>query len=401
MNYIVIPAYQPDNKLIKLIEKIHEKSDFHILVIDDGSSSKCQKIFDKAEQYTTVLRHQVNLGKGQALKTAFSYIQEQNIYGTVVTADADGQHKIWDIFRTANKASENPNKLILGVRAFTGKVPLRSRFGNSLTKALFKLQTGVGVTDTQTGLRAFTTNLIPFMLKIEGQRYEYEMNMLLEASKEYEILEVPIETVYINDNEGSHFRPIRDGLMIYKNIFKFSLSSFSSFLVDYLVYAIAILFLPTVPTGLRIFLANGLARVTSSVFNYSTNKKRFKKTVISYTLVTIFFFAFSRIYEAFSFGETSVHMHYLFAVPLVGGIILAILLKAFPYLSRISLNLWNSAVAIVTTGTLFRGIVNLSGRSTTLDAPYWYVGISFAIIAILSTFINPLLTNKRTKVIEG
>ena len=99
-------------------------------------------------------------------------------------------------------------------------------------------------------------------------------------------------------------------------------------------------------------------------------KKRFKKTVISYTLITIFFFAFSRIYEAFSFGETSVHMHYLFAVPLVGGIILAILLKAPPYFYRISLNLWNSAIAIITTGTLFRGIVNLSGRSTTLDAPY-------------------------------
>ena len=273
MNYIVIPAYQPDNKLIKLIEKIHEKSDFKILIIDDGSSPACQKIFDKASQYATILRHEVNQGKGQALKTAFSYIQEQNIYGTVVTADADGQHKIWDIFRTANKASENPNKLILGVRAFTGKVPLRSRFGNSLTKALFKLQTGVGVTDTQTGLRAFTTNLIPFMLKIEGKRYEYEMNMLLEATKEYEIVEVPIETVYINDNEASHFRPIRDGLMIYKNIFKFALSSLSSFVVDYLFYAVLVLLLAAVPTGLRIFLANGIARVTSSIFNYSTNKK--------------------------------------------------------------------------------------------------------------------------------
>jgi len=273
MNYVVIPAYQPDNKLIKLVEKIHDKSDFKILIIDDGSSPACQKIFDKASQYATILRHEVNQGKGHALKTAFQFIKEQNSYGTVVTADADGQHKIWDIFRTANKASENPNKLILGVRAFTGKVPLRSRFGNSLTKALFKLQTGVGVIDTQTGLRAFTTNLIPFMLKIEGKRYEYEMNMLLEATKEYEIVEVPIETVYINDNEASHFRPIRDGLMIYKNIFKFALSSLSSFVVDYIVYALAILFLPTVPTGLRIFLANGLARVTSSIFNYSTNKK--------------------------------------------------------------------------------------------------------------------------------
>ena len=114
MNYIVIPAYQPDKQLIKLIEKIHEKSDFHILVIDDGSSSECQKIFDKAEQYATVLRHEVNQGKGQALKTAFTYIQEQNIYGTVVTADADGQHQGMDIFRTLIKSSENPNKLILG-----------------------------------------------------------------------------------------------------------------------------------------------------------------------------------------------------------------------------------------------------------------------------------------------
>ena len=129
-------------------------------------------------------------------------------------------------------------------------------------------------------------------------------------------------------------------------------------------------------------------------------KKRFKKTVISYTLITIFFFAFSRIYEAFSFGETSVHMHYLFAVPLVGGIILAILLKVLPYFSRISLNLWNSAIAIITTGTLFRGIVNLSGRSTTLDAPYWYVGIAFAVLALLSIFINPIRLKKNVRTAE-
>ena len=139
--------------------------------------------------------------------------------------------------------------------------------------------------------------------------------------------------------------------------------------------------------------------MSTSVIN--PNKKRFKKTVISYTLITIFFFAFSRIYEAFSFGETSVHMHYLFVVPLIGGFLLAILLKALPQFSRISFNLWNSAVAIITAGTLFRGIVNLSGRSTTLDTPYWYVGISFAILAILSIFIHPLLTNKSSRVIES
>ena len=135
--------------------------------------------------------------------------------------------------------------------------------------------------------------------------------------------------------------------------------------------------------------------MSTSVTNLG--KKLFKKTVISYTLITIFFFAFSRIYEAFSFGETSIHMHYLFAVPLIAGILLAIFLKVLPHFSRISLNLWNSAVAVITAGTLFRGIVNLSGRSTTLDTPYWHVGIGFAILAIVTIFINPNLWNNSPK----
>ncbi|WP_311517013.1 hypothetical protein [uncultured Streptococcus sp.] len=116
--------------------------------------------------------------------------------------------------------------------------------------------------------------------------------------------------------------------------------------------------------------------------------KCLKKTLVSYSLLTIFFLAFSRIYESFSFGETSLHMHYLFVVPLVGGIMLAFLLKIIPNLGRISLNLWNSAVAVLTAGMLFRGIVNLSGRSTTLDQPYWYVGLAFAILAIVSLFLQ-------------
>ncbi|EHI76595.1 hypothetical protein HMPREF9184_01240 [Streptococcus sp. oral taxon 058 str. F0407] len=116
--------------------------------------------------------------------------------------------------------------------------------------------------------------------------------------------------------------------------------------------------------------------------------KRLKKTLVGYSLLTIFFLAFSRIYESFSFGETSLYMHYLFVVPLVGGIILAILLIIIPNLARLSLNLWNSAVAVLTAGMLFRGIVNLSGRSTTLDQPYWYVGLAFALLAIVSLFLQ-------------
>lgn len=115
-----------------------------------------------------------------------------------------------------------------------------------------------------------------------------------------------------------------------------------------------------------------------------TNNKRFKKTAVVYTLITVFFFIFSRIYEHFSFGETSVYMHWLFGVPLIGGVVLLIFQKLIPNLSRLSLNLWNSAVATIAAGVLFRGIVNLSGRSTTLDLPYWYVGIGLAGLALLS-----------------
>ncbi|WP_049476840.1 hypothetical protein [Streptococcus constellatus] len=124
--------------------------------------------------------------------------------------------------------------------------------------------------------------------------------------------------------------------------------------------------------------------MTLSTLVTKTNNKRFKKTAVVYTLITVFFFIFSRIYEYFSFGETSVYMHWLFGVPLIGGIVLLIFQKLIPNLSRLSLNLWNSAVATIAAGVLFRGIVNLSGRSTTLDLPYWYVGIGLAGLALLS-----------------
>lgn len=124
--------------------------------------------------------------------------------------------------------------------------------------------------------------------------------------------------------------------------------------------------------------------MTLSTLVTKASKKRFKKTAVVYALITVFFFIFSRIYEHFSFGETSVYMHYLFGVPLIGGMVLLIFQKMIPNLSRLSLNLWNSAVATIATGVLFRGIVNLSGRSTTMDLPYWYVGVGLAGFALLS-----------------
>ena len=138
--------------------------------------------------------------------------------------------------------------------------------------------------------------------------------------------------------------------------------------------------------------------MSTSVTNPS--KKRFKKTALVYTLLSIFFFAFSRIYEHFSFGETSSHMHYLYAVPLVGGILLLVLLKIIPNLSRLSLNLWNSAVATLTAGVLFRGIVNLSGRSTTLDQPYIYTSIAFLVLAVLSILFTRSVWTEENNLID-
>ena len=138
--------------------------------------------------------------------------------------------------------------------------------------------------------------------------------------------------------------------------------------------------------------------MSTSVTNPS--KKRFKKTALVYTLLSIFSFAFSRIYESFSFGETSTYMHYLYAVPLVGGILLLILFKIIPNLSRLSLNLWNSAVATLTAGVLFRGIVNLSGRSTTLDQPYIYTSIAFLVLAVLSILFTRSVWTEENNLID-
>lgn len=273
MYYVVIPAYQPDEKLIQLLEVMKNRLSCQTIVVDDGSTGQSKDIIEEAKPYATVLHHEVNQGKGQALQTAFQYIQSLQENAVIVTADADGQHAVNDIDRVARAAMNLPNRLILGVRQFTKDIPLRSRFGNILTRTLFRLQTGVAVSDTQTGLRGFHSNLLPFMLSVEGNRYEYEMNMLTQASQRYQLTEIPIQTIYIDDNASSHFRPIRDGLMIYKNLFKFALASFSGFIVDYLVYALALLAMASMPTGLRLIIANTVARITSSVCNFSLNKK--------------------------------------------------------------------------------------------------------------------------------
>jgi glycosyltransferase involved in cell wall biosynthesis len=211
---IVIPAYEPDESLVVLLERL--LSGFkRIIVVDDGSKTADTTFARVAEMRgVTLLRHDVNRGKGAALKTAFAKVLADfpDAPG-VVTVDADGQHLPEDVVKVAEATKSNPGRYTLGVRAFSGNVPLRSRFGNAWSRYFFFLLTGVMVYDTQTGLRGMPRDLLPELVAMPGDRYEYEMRMLVAAArKKLKPVQVQIQTVYLNENKTSHFNPIRDSI---------------------------------------------------------------------------------------------------------------------------------------------------------------------------------------------
>ncbi len=214
---VVIPAYEPDEKMLALLRELGEHFR-RVVVVDDGST-KAGNIFNEAKRYVErVLVHPTNRGKGAAIKTALNYLGEVD----VITADADGQHTVKDILRIAEGLKTHRNGLVLGVRAFAGKVPLRSRFGNWWTKQFFSLLTGLKIKDTQTGLRGIPSSLVSRLSALPGERYEYEMVMLADAKHHAQKpLQLPIETIYIEDNRSSHFSPLKDTVRIYRALFRF------------------------------------------------------------------------------------------------------------------------------------------------------------------------------------
>ncbi len=267
-NIALIPAYEPEPLMNGLVEKLADAG-FAIVVVDDGSGPDYSEIFKNAAQNAAILTHFENKGKGQALKTALSYIVENfDENSVIVTVDADGQHSVEDAINLCRIAREHPDTLVLGSRKFEGNVPLRSRFGNAATRLVYRLTTGLKVYDTQTGLRAFHMDLLPRMLEISGSRYEYEMNVLLDfARNRIPIREETIETIYLNDNASSHFDTLRDSARVYREILKFSASSLAGFTVDYILYSLLLL-----ATG-SLAVSNVGARVVSSSVNYTLNRK--------------------------------------------------------------------------------------------------------------------------------
>lgn len=270
----LIPAYEPEPCLLELVRELHQRG-MNLVVVDDGSSQEKRKIFQEICTYAAVLQHRKNQGKGRALKTGLGYISTHfSAECVVVTVDADGQHKPEDVSRVCEAAEEHPDCLILGSRRMKGKVPLRSKLGNTVTRLVYGLSTGTRVYDTQTGLRAFSISRAPMLMDVPGERYEYEMNMLLEFFRAgISIREVEIATVYIGENETSHFHAWKDSYRIYKEILKFSAASFTSFLLDYLVYGFFIAVTAGLGGSTSVLCSNAGARLVSAGFNYTVNRK--------------------------------------------------------------------------------------------------------------------------------
>lgn len=275
---LVIPAYQPDNRFAAFVQSLRAHFP-RIVVVDDGSSADRQPTFAEiaALPGVTLLRHARNLGKGTALKTAFNHVLVTWPEAPgVVTADADGQHRAEDILAVANALARNPKAIVMGVRQFRGEVPFRSRFGNELTKFVFRFLLGRRLSDTQSGLRGIPRVLLGDLLTLRSRRYEFELDMLVIAvQKQFAIEEVKIATIYEAGNKSSHFNPIRDSLRIYFVFFRFIFTSLVTFLTDITVFTLtfwsAHSLFASVVAGRVVALAVSL--IGSKVFVFRSERK--------------------------------------------------------------------------------------------------------------------------------
>ncbi|MDD6188835.1 MAG: bifunctional glycosyltransferase family 2/GtrA family protein [Clostridiales bacterium] len=274
----ILPSLNPTEKLCAVIDGLIGEGFRDIILVDDGSDEEHLQPFELAQKLpqVTLLRHEVNQGKGAALKTAFRYLSENRPdIDSAVTADGDGQHLPKDILACALALEENKDALILGCRDFNlPNVPSKSRKGNKITSFAFRTGCGIRLSDTQTGLRAVNASLFPALTEISGNRYEYETNMLLELHRKgVPFREVTITTVYEDNNSGSHFRPVRDSILIYKLIIKYMASSFASAGIDLLAFLILHALLGGLLSALAVPICTALSRAISSFVNFNLNKK--------------------------------------------------------------------------------------------------------------------------------
>jgi glycosyltransferase involved in cell wall biosynthesis len=267
----LIPAYRPDTQLIQIAQSLLERDFSAVLVINDGSGTEYNSIFENLSKISNVdvLTHTINLGKGAALKNGINTICGK--WGDevgIVTVDADGQHLTDDVEKVGAELRNNTGDLILGARSFTHDMPFRSRLGNTLTRFLLKSIHGLKLTDTQTGLRGMSANRAKEYLTIRANRYDFELDMLLVAKKSgIPITEVPIKTIYLDDNKSSHFNPVFDSAKIYFSLFRFLGTSLVAALLDNIIFIILF------SLGNTILTSQAGSRAIVMVVNYVMVKK--------------------------------------------------------------------------------------------------------------------------------
>ena len=230
----LVPSYEPDDALLSVVNALLANS-FTVVVVNDGSAPKYDGVFSRLPEEVHYLSYETNHGKGYALKYGFKYIKDNFDDCVIVTLDSDGQHRVSDAVKICDECEDHEEStLVLGSRFFDKTAPFKSRFGNFMARTSFLLSTRHKIYDTQTGLRAFDSNLLEKMIAIKGDRYEYEMNVLLDAVRsDITVTEVKIETIYVNDNAGTHYNPFKDTMKIFFEVLKFSAASFAGFLVDF------------------------------------------------------------------------------------------------------------------------------------------------------------------------
>ena len=322
---VIIPAYEPPSSFIDYSKSLINEGFGGVVVVNDGSCEKYDSVFNTISEIDgcTVLSYGENRGKGYALKTAFKYCKDNYDSSYVfVTADCDGQHLIKDVKNVADAAKENQNKLILGSRDFSLEhVPARSRAGNVNIRRLFKFFYGLSLSDTQTGLRACSYSMLERLVGIKGDRFEYEMNMLIVLHKShFSILEVPIETVYekkADDVEKvSHFKTISDSVKVMATLFQnlswYVISSVSSAIIDVVLFFLLVNY---APFEMNVLVATVGARILSSIVNFSINYKvvfngRSLKSIFKYYI--LWTLQLSASYGAASFAS------YLFGTLITG-----------------------------------------------------------------------------------
>jgi len=283
---IVIPSLNPDEKFTRVVDGMHSVGFSRFILVDDGSDEEHKHYFHDAMKYpqTELIVHEKNIGKGQALKDAFSFVFEKlPEIEAVITIDGDGQHTPEDAYKLAERLIEKPCEVVFGCRNFNQKnVPTHNKLGNKITSVVFRLLFGMKLSDTQTGLRGIPRiYLKDFVEKVDGTRFEYESNMLLYMNEEkIRYSEVSIETLYIEDNKSSHFHPVKDSVRIYKPIIKKSKSlkyvlvSLTTTIIDLVLFTILnSVFGDVKVLWVQTFMTTGVARILSALCNYTLNKK--------------------------------------------------------------------------------------------------------------------------------